>query len=334
MKAISLFSGGLDSILATKLMLEQGVDLEPLHFRLAFCCGVDPENASVDSRQTIKSLGIPLKVIDVSKEMLEIVKHPLHGYGSNMNPCIDCKIFMMRWAKERMEKIGASFLVTGEVLGERPMSQRKDAMFLIEKRADLQGLILRPLSAKLLPPTVPEKEGWVDREKLLNIQGRSRKPQIQLAAHYGIRDYPVPAGGCLLTDPGFARRIKDLLAHHPEFNLPDVYLLKSGRHFRFSPKVKLVVGRNEIENQKIENLAQPGDRIIQVAHHAGPLSLLRGEPEAGEIGRAAAITARYSKARHLMDVEVVCRKVPDEGQQTLTVCPASEEEIKRLIIHE
>ena len=334
MKAISLFSGGLDSILATKLMLEQGVDLEALHFRLAFCCGVDPENGSLDSRQIIKPLGIPLKVIDVSKEMLEIVKHPMHGYGSNMNPCIDCKIFMMRKAKGLMGKVGASFLVTGEVLGERPMSQRKDAMFLIEKRADLQGLILRPLSARLLPPTVPEKEGWVDREKLLNIQGRSRKPQIQLAAHYGIEDYPAPAGGCLLTDPAFARRIKDLMAHQPEFNLPDVYLLKSGRHFRFSPKVKLVVGRNEIENQKIENLSQPGDRFIRVVHHPGPLSLLRGEAGAGETEKAAAITARYSKARHLKDVEVICRKVPDGIEQTLTVCPASEDEMRGLIIHE
>ena len=334
MKAVSLFSGGLDSILATKLMLEQGLDIEPLYFRLAFCCGVDPENGSLDFCRTIPSLGIPLNVMDVSGEMLEIVKLPVYGYGSNMNPCIDCKIFMMRKAKEHMERIGASFLVTGEVLGERPMSQRKDAMFLIEKRAGLQGLVLRPLSARLLPPTVPEREGWVDRERLLDIQGRSRKPQIQLAARYGIEDYPDPAGGCLLTDPGFARRIKDLLIHQPEFNLPDVTLLKCGRHFRFSPRVKLVVGRNEIENQKIKDLSQMGDRLLRVNRYPGPLSLLRGEVEAGEIEKAAAITARYSKARHLKDVEVVCRKIPDGSQQILMVSPVPEEEVKRLIIHE
>jgi tRNA U34 2-thiouridine synthase MnmA/TrmU len=238
----------------------------------------------------------------------------------------------MKKAKAYMEKTGASFIVTGEVLGERPMSQRRDAMRLIEKEAALEGFILRPLSAKLLPPSIPEKEGWIDRDRLLNIQGRSRKPQMELAALFGIQDYPCPAGGCLLTDPGFAKRIKDLITHDPDFTLNDVHLLKMGRHFRMSPAVKLIVGRNEEENLKIQTFSQEGDILLQVSHYPGPVSLLRGAVNGKEIEKAAAITARYSKAKELREVEVVWRKAKEEEGQSIQVSPIQEGEIKGLMI--
>jgi tRNA U34 2-thiouridine synthase MnmA/TrmU len=234
--------------------MEQGVELEALNFMTVFCTCTNRGATCLASQKATESLGIPLKVLNVSEEYLGVVKHPKHGYGSNMNPCIDCRIFMLKRAKDYMEESGAAFIVTGEVLGQRPMSQRKDAMRLIEKEASLEGLILRPLSAKVLPVTIPERERWVDREKLLKIQGRSRKPQIGLAEHYNIRDYPCPAGGCLLTDPGFAKRMKDLMMNEPNFSLNDVHLLKIGRQFRLSRGVKLVVGRNKEENQKIQTL--------------------------------------------------------------------------------
>lgn len=201
MRAIALLSGGLDSTLATKVIVDQGIEVEAVNFLTVFCTCTTHGETCLASQKAVESLGIPLSVFNVSTEFLEIVKNPKHGYGSNMNPCIDCRIFMLKKAKALMEKSGASFLITGEVLGQRPMSQRRDAMRLTEKEAGLDGLILRPLSAKFLPVTIPEKEGWVNRESLLNFQGRSRKPQMELAAYFGIRDYPCPAGGCLLTDP-------------------------------------------------------------------------------------------------------------------------------------
>jgi tRNA-specific 2-thiouridylase len=272
--------------------------------------------------------------LNISEEYLDVVKHPKHGYGSNMNPCIDCRIFMLKKAKVYMEGSGASFIVTGEVLGERPMSQRRDAIRLIEKEAGLEGFILRPLSAKLLPASIPEKEGWVDREKLLSIQGRSRKPQIQLAEHFGIRDYPCPAGGCLLTDPGFARRMKDLILNHPNFSINDVHLLKIGRHFRFSPKTKLVVGRNEEENQKIQTFAQEEDILLRLSRFPGPLSLLRGEVNGASIEKAAALTIRYSKARDMEKGEVLYKKVKENSDQSLFVSPVSEAKIREWMICE
>jgi tRNA U34 2-thiouridine synthase MnmA/TrmU len=249
MKAIALLSGGLDSTLAAKVVMQQGIELEALNFLTVFCTCTHRGESCLASQKAVDSLGIPLRVFNVSEEYLEVVKHPRHGYGSNMNPCIDCRIFMLRRAKAYMESVGASFIVTGEVLGQRPMSQRKDSMCLIEKEAGLEGSILRPLSAKFLPASIPEKEGWVDRERLLNIQGRSRKPQIKLADHFGIQDYPCPAGGCLLTDPGFSKRMRDLILHHPDFSLNDVHLLKVGRHFRLSPKVKLKRSRPSLRRK-------------------------------------------------------------------------------------
>jgi tRNA U34 2-thiouridine synthase MnmA/TrmU len=281
----------------------------------------------------VNALGISLRVFHVSEEFLNVVKHPKHGYGSNMNPCIDCRIFMMRKAKAYMEEIGASFIVTGEVVGQRPMSQRKEVMRLIEKEAELDGLVLRPLSAKFLPASIPEKEGWVDREGLLSIQGRSRKPQMKLAEQYGIRDYPCAAGGCLLTDPGFSRRIKDLLRHDPDFCLNDVHLLKMGRHFRLSSELRLVVGRNEEENQKIQTFSREGDILFKVVDYPGPISLLRGEAEQEKIETSAAITVRYSKAKDMAKAEVTYRKVNGEGERSVSVPPIPENEMKGLMIN-
>jgi tRNA-specific 2-thiouridylase len=333
MKANALPSGGLDSTLAAKIVLDLGIELEALNFLTVFCTCTTRGETCLASQKAVDALGIPLKVLNVSEEYLHVVKNPRHGYGSNMNPCIDCRIFMMKKAKAYMESTGASFLVTGEVLGQRPMSQRRDTMRLIEKEAGLEGFILRPLSAKFLPESIPEKEGWVGREKLLKIEGRSRKPQIQLADQYGIRDYPCPAGGCLLTDPGFAKRMKDLLRYVPDFSLNDVHLLKVGRHFRLSPKLKLVVGRNEEENQKIQTFSEEEDILLKLFRFPGPLSLLRGEAGEGDIEKAAAITARYSKSKDLKEVKVVFKRAREDGDRSLSVSPLSEKEIEELMIN-
>jgi tRNA-specific 2-thiouridylase len=334
MKAIALLSGGLDSTLAARIVMEQGVALEALNFMTLFCTCTQRGATCLASQKAVETLGIPLRVLNVSEEYLCVVKNPKHGYGRNMNPCIDCRIFMLKKAKTQMEASGAAFIVTGEVLGQRPMSQRRDAMRLIEKEADLEGLILRPLSAKVLPVTVPEKEGWVDREKLLTVQGRSRKPQMTLAERYGIHDYPCPAGGCLLTDPGFAKRMRDLMTYDPNFALNDVHLLKMGRHFRFSPGVKLVVGRQEDENQRIQTFAQGEDILLKVSSFPGPLSLLRGSFADGDIERAAAITAHYSKAKDLQNIEVIYKSPGKDLSRSLLALPISRGEVEKWMICE
>lgn len=332
MKAITLLSGGLDSTLAAKVILDQGIELEALNFITVFCTCTARGETCLASQKAVQTLGIALKVFNVSEEYLNVIKSPKYGYGSNMNPCIDCRIFMLKKAKSYMEECGASFIVTGEVLGQRPMSQRKEAMKLIEKEAGLEGLILRPLSARFLPPTIPEKMGWVDREKLLGIQGRSRKPQIELAKEFGIHDYPCPAGGCLLTDPGFSKRLKDLMTHDPNFSLNDIHLLKIGRHFRLSNKSKLIVGRMEDENLKLKTFARDGDIILKVNRFPGPISILRGEINGSDIEKAASITARYSKAKELDKVEIIYRKVNDETFQIIVVSPISEKDKEEFII--
>lgn len=334
MKAIALLSGGLDSTLAAKVVMEQGVELEALNFLTVFCTCTNRGETCLASQKAVDSLGIPLRVFNVSEEYLDVVKHPKHGYGSNMNPCIDCRIFMLKKAKAYMEETGASFIVTGEVLGQRPMSQRRDAMRLIEKEAGLEGYIVRPLSAKFLPVTIPEKEGWINRETLPEFQGRSRKPQIKLADHYGIRDYPCPAGGCLLTDPQFANRMKDLMLSNPKFSLNDVHLLKIGRHFRLSHNLKLVVGRNEEDNKKIQTFTQEGDILLKALHIPGPLSLLRGEPNGIEIEKAASITVRYGKAKDLKRVEVLYKKGNEDSYRSISVTSIPDEKIRDLMIGE
>jgi tRNA U34 2-thiouridine synthase MnmA/TrmU len=299
-RAIALLSGGLDSTLAVRLILDQGIAVEALNFVTPFCqCN---RRGCCEAVRVAEQFGIPCKTVSVTDEFFDVIRHPEHGYGSGMNPCLDCRILMFSKARQRMEETGADFVFTGEVLGERPMSQRRDAMRIIERESGLDGRLLRPLCAHLLPPTRPEQAGWVDREKLLAISGRSRKPQMALAKAYGINDYPCPAGGCLLTDRGFARRMRDLVQHCTDFGLNDVNLLKVGRHFRLSPTAKAVVGRNEDENQRIVRLSRPGDLLLEVQDWAGPVTVLRGTATAKEIRLAAAITVRYSDAPALASV--------------------------------
>jgi tRNA U34 2-thiouridine synthase MnmA/TrmU len=247
-------------------------------------------------RLAAKRLGVALAEIDISQQVLDIVKSPKHGYGSNMNPCIDCHIFMLKKAAEYMKQTDAYFLMTGEVVGERPMSQRKDMLRHIEKEAGLCGLILRPLSAKLLDITIPEKKGWVQRDKLLDIQGRGRRPQIEMAKELGITDYPQPAGGCLLTDPGFAKRIRDLLKYN-QLTIENINLLKMGRHFRISDAAKAIVGRNKTENKRLLALIKDGDSVFKVLRYPGPVVLSRGQLEQQHHDILASIAARYSDAK-------------------------------------
>lgn len=329
-KAIAMLSGGLDSILAAKLMLEQGIELEAINFLTIFCTCTH-KGCQHAATQAAKTLGISLKVLNITEEYLEVIKHPKHGYGSNMNPCIDCRIFTFKIAKEYMKEVGASFIVTGEVLGERPMSQRRDAIFLIEKEAGLKGLVLRPLSAQLFDPTIPEKEGVVDRSKLLDISGRSRKPQIELAKNFGINDYPCPAGGCLLTDPGFAKRIKDLL-DRDALTLDNVRLLKFGRHFRLSEGLKLAVGRTQEENVSLQSLVHTGDILFKLKDHQGPFSILRGNADLALIGRAASIVAFHTKLRGEEAVEIYYWQNGSEERTAISVKPASAKEVETLRI--
>ena len=330
-KAVALLSGGLDSTLAVKLILDQGIKIEAVNFLTVFCSCTSHSSCRLEAKKVSEEFGIPLKVFNVSREYLDIVRNPRHGYGKNINPCIDCRIFMFRKAGEYMRESGASFLITGEVLGERPMSQRRDAMRLIEKESGLEGLILRPLSAGLLEPTIPEKESWVDREKLLDIKGRSRKPQIALAAQFGIRDYPCPAGGCLLTDASFATRLRDLF-RYSEGTLNDIHLLKLGRHFRFSPQAKLIVGRDETENTKLLTHAQPGDLCFRAADFSGPIALARGELTDKEISTASSITARYGKGRGESSLKIEYWKLPEEKIQSVVTSPMSDEKLEKLRI--
>lgn len=305
-----MLSGGLDSTLAGRMMLEQGIEVYAINFVSVFCT-CTRRNASCPAAKTAAAqLGVPLRVENTSEEFLPLVKSPRHGYGRNLNPCLDCRILGFKRARRYMVEIGADFLTTGEVLGERPMSQRLDAMRLIDREAEVEGLVLRPLSAKLLPPTQAELKGYVAREKLLAIKGRSRKEQIRLAADFGINDYPCPAGGCLLTDKGFANRVRDLMKYSPDFGVHDVILLKTGRHFRLSPEAKLIVGRDEEQNNRLEKLAVAGDLLLVPTSIPGATGLLRGSRPGmlAVLDRAASIVAHYGKGRNLPRVQLEVRE--------------------------
>ena len=328
-KAIVLFSGGLDSILAAKMMLEQGIDLLAVNFSAKLCmCGCKATGES-QAEIAAKMLGVPLKTIDMTGDFIEIIKNPRYGHGANMNPCIDCKIYMLRHAKDMMDEAGASFLVTGEVLGERPMSQRRDTLNLIEKKADVKGILLRPLTAKNLDPTLPEKEGVVERDKLLDIRGRSRKPQIALAQNFGIKKYPNPAGGCLLTDPGFANRVRDAIKHN-EFDSENLALLSVGRHFRLSDDARLVVGRDEAENNILLSIAGPDDLLFKLKDHEGPISILRGKQDDNLINLSASIAAYHTKFRLEESVRVDYWKGNEAHKKSVIIKPAGKEDVEPL----
>ncbi|MDD5680244.1 MAG: hypothetical protein PHI59_03275, partial [Candidatus Omnitrophica bacterium] len=333
MKAIALLSGGLDSILAVKVVSMQGVEIEAVHFTSVFH---ENQRDSAPIETTAGVLGVHLRILDISEDLFGIIKNPKHGYGSNVNPCIDCHAFMFKKAGEYMRETGASFLITGEVLGERPMSQKKPALRIVEKESGMNGLILRPLSAKLLEPTIPEQKGWVDREKLLAIEGRSRKPQIELARQFGINKYPTPAGGCLLTDPGFANRMRDLMQYKPDFSVSDVNLLKVGRLFRITKEAVLAVGRDKEENGRLLKLAADGDIFFYPVKRKGPTGLGRGVFGEGDILTASGIIARYSDKdsnASALDRLEIAHKVFNEKKSThVEVLPMPEKELETIRI--
>ena len=294
-KAVALLSGGLDSTLAVKVILEQGIDVIALNFTSAFCtCSCRGSVCSNEAARVANEFGVPIKVLQKGLDYIEVVRNPKYGYGQGMNPCVDCRIYMHKLAKKYMEEIGASFIITGEVLGQRPMSQRRDAFKNIERESGLEGLIVRPLCAKHLEPTIPEKLGIIDREKLLAIDGRSRKPQIALAEEFDIQNYPCPSGGCLLTDKIFSKRVKDLLDNKKDVTMKDLRLLKVGRHFRINKDVKIVIGRDEADNKQMRNLAQTGDTLIEPSDFAGPTGLICGISRNGTNALAGRMILRYA----------------------------------------
>jgi tRNA-specific 2-thiouridylase len=293
-KAIGLLSGGLDSILAVKMMMDLGLDIIAVNMKTPFYnCESEGKCYPV---LTAERFNIPLREIYGGEDFLELVKNPRHGYGKNMNPCIDCRIYLLVKAKRIMEEERAHFIFTGEVLGERPMSQRRGAMILIEEESGLKGRVLRPLSAKLLEPTIAEEQGIVDRAKLLDFQGRSRKPQLALAKELGIDEFPTPAGGCLLTDQTFSVKLKESFDHE-EDSLRHVTLLKIGRHLRLPSGAKVIAGRDQSENETLMKLSHPEEFKLTAHEHKSTFALLLGLPSQENMKLAAEICARYSDGK-------------------------------------
>ncbi len=327
-KAVALYSGGLDSTLAILVMMRQGVEVTAVTFLNHFGCDIgDRSSCSKDPFAASVKFGFQVKLSHLSDKFLAIVKNPEHGHGKNMNPCIDCRILMLKEAREFMNLLNADFIITGEVLGQRPMSQRRECFPMIDKAAGVRGIVLRPLSAKLLAPTIPEQEGLVNRDMLLDFSGRSRKPQMALAEEFGLTEYPAPAGGCLLTEPNYSIRLRDLLEHDRDPGYTDINLLRLGRHFRYSPECKIIVGRNREENAAIASLAGPGDRLLRVEGFGSPLTLIRGHAAGGALTVAASLCARYSDAKNLPEVNVA---VSENGRKYyLRVRPADNGMIDR-----
>lgn len=322
-KALGLLSGGLDSTLAAMALKRQGVDVTGIVYVTPF---FGAERAKIAARQ----IKIPLIVKDISDIHLEMLKNPRYGYGRNLNPCIDCHAMMFRIAGEMVSQGDFDFLFSGEVLGQRPMSQNANALKAVAKHAGCGDLILRPLSAKLLPITPVEEQGLVDREQLLDIQGRSRRPQEALARQWGLKDYPSSGGGCLLTEKSFTNRLRDLLTHQPDCTPRDVELLKAGRQYRLSPKAKLTLGRNLQTNERIHKLATSEHTVMRAANFSGPSGLLSGQPEEQDIAVAASIVAAYGKGQNEAQVSVLCTRGDERWQ--LTVTPMTREEIETLIV--
>lgn len=295
-KIVALLSGGLDSRLAVKMMQKQGFDVTAVAIKTPFCdfdCG---RGCGFEIREAADSLGVQLKTVYLGDDYIQMLKNPKYGYGSGMNPCIDCRAMMFKAGKKVMQEIGAEFIISGEVVGQRPMSQHKPAPRAIEKESGLEELIVRPLSAGLLPPTKPEIDGLIKRENLGTINGRSRKEQQKLAQEFGFENLPHSGGGCLLTDPIFAVRAKDLFEHVETPTTNDIDLLKIGRHFRLDNKTKLIVGRRGDENEMLKSLGLDKDVLFETKNHAGPISLLRGDDSQKYHKLAAAMTLRYSDA--------------------------------------
>ena len=320
MNALALFSGGLDSSLAIRIVQDEGIEIIGVHFTTPFCTCSGPAAVA-------RELDIDFKRVPLGSEFLEIVKKPPHGYGRNLNPCIDCRILMLRRSKEIMKESLASFIITGEVLGQRPMSQNRNALFEVEKASGLNRLILRPLSAKLLPVTIPEERNWVRRGNLLAIEGRSRRKQLELAQRFGIRDFSTPSGGCLLTDPIFCRKVKDLIKHD-NFTENHIILLRVGRHFRLGNN-KLIVGRNQQENRILKDLSSGDNTILEPEAIPGPTAVIVGKPNDNEIRLSARIVARYSD--HCSN-PVVITVISDVKASKVVSTPLEDEKINKIRI--
>jgi len=331
MKAVALFSGGLDSSLAAKVISKQGIDVKAVNFTSSI---FSKKDKTLKLAKMAEKIGIGLEIFDITDEFLNVVTSPQFGRGSNLNPCIDCKIFMLRKAKKYMQEIGASFVITGEVLGQRPMSQHKQALQLIARESGLEGLLLRPLSAKLLDESMPEKEGWVDKDKLLDINGRSRKRQMELMSKFGIDSYPNPAGGCLLTEKGYSKRLIDLMKHS-QLDIHNIELLKLGRHFRLSPKAKLVVGKDEKENQKLLRLAKRDDFIIEPVAVPGPTAVGVGEEfkDSKILEIAESIVADYCDKDDLNKIEIKYYKISNPKLVEARFLPIAENNFNDLCIN-
>ena len=295
-KVVALLSGGLDSQLAIKMMQEQGFDVSAVAIKTPFCdfdCG---RGCGFEIRERADDLDVNLKTVYLGDEYIEMLKHPKHGIGAGFNPCIDCRSMMFDAAKKHMKEIGAEFIISGEVLGQRPMSQHAPALRTIENESDLVGKIVRPLSAALLPETDPEKDGLIKRENLGMIRGRTRRGQLDMAKKYGIENPPNAGGGCLLTEPHFGIKAKDLFSHTKNPTINDIDLLKIGRHFRLDEETKFIVGRNKDENEMIKAIALPGDILLEAKDFVGPVSILRGSNAKQHLKFASSITLRYSDA--------------------------------------
>lgn len=316
-KVVALLSGGLDSQLAVRMMQERGFEVSAVAIKTPFCdfdCG---RGCGFEIRERADDLNVDLKTVYLGDEYIEMLKSPKYGRGAGFNPCIDCRAMMFGAAKKRMEEIGAEFVISGEVLGQRPMSQHGPALRTIEKESRLEGKIVRPLSAALLPATDPERDGLIRREDMGTIRGRTRRAQLRMAEQYAIEDPPNAGGGCLLTDPQFGRKTRDLFDHTETPTINDIDLLKVGRHFRLDEMTKLVTGRNKDENGVISALALPGDVLLEARDHMGPVSVIRGDSGDGDavtdyhVSLAASITLRYSDAPKDQDAKwaVTVRRV-------------------------
>jgi tRNA-specific 2-thiouridylase len=338
-KAVALISGGLDSLLAARLMLDQGIHVEGINFYTGFC--VEGHTHAIRKRDKKKpkrnnalwsaeQLGIKLHIIDIIEEYKDIVTNPRHGYGANLNPCLDCKIFMISKAKQWMEQHGFDFIITGEVIGQRPMSQRKDLLPVVVRESGADDRLLRPLCAKNLAPTLPEREGWVDRNSLLDFHGRNRKPQMALAKHYGFEDYASPAGGCcFLTDENYAKKLADLwqAQNKKTYELDDIMLLKVGRHIRPKPNYKLIVSREEGENQFLSGYRKQFTHI-ETQSCGGPLTLVDGDASDQDLETASRIVARFSQGKNQERVTVKITRLGGE-ERIMDVLPMPPSEIKQ-----
>ncbi|MFC1769698.1 hypothetical protein ACFLZI_01420 [Nitrospirota bacterium] len=332
-KAIALLSGGLDSLLAILLLRKQNINVTAVTFLMHFGCDMsDGASCTTDATSISHQYGFKVKMCHLADKFTEIVKNPKYGHGKNMNPCLDCRILMLREAKELMRMMGADFIATGEVEGQRPMSQRRDTFPVIDREAGLKGMVLRPLSAKLMKPTIPELDGMVDREQLMDFRGRSRKPQMALAREFGLTEYPAPAGGCLLTEPIYSFRLKELLDHVPDPTVKDLNLLRLGRQYRFPEGQKFVVGRDERDNMGLETIAGSTDWLIDLEEFGSPTAIVDDSVSDKDIRFIAGICARYSRGRNETEVKIVAKR----GEEIIkfNAAPVSDELASRIRITE